>query len=65
VHVTETQTAEQDFREIYERNVDLMLGRLLKRLANEDERMEVLCQDHFVIAAARQAPLGDTQEDHP
>jgi len=52
VHVVETQTAEQDFRELRERSVDVMLGRLLKPLAHEDVNMEILCDDHFVVAAS-------------
>ena len=56
VDVVETQTAEQDFQELRERSVDLMLGRLLKPLADEDVNMEVLCEDYFVVAAGAASP---------
>lgn len=52
VHVVETQTAEQDFRELRERAIDVMLGRLLKPLTQDDVNMEILCDDHFVVAAS-------------
>ena len=52
VHVVEAQTAEQNFRELRERSVDVMLGRLLKPLAHDDVKMEILCDDHFVVAAS-------------
>jgi DNA-binding transcriptional LysR family regulator len=56
VYVVETQTAEQDFRELHERSVDLMLGRLLKPLTSEDVNVEVLCQDHFVVVTGAASP---------
>jgi DNA-binding transcriptional LysR family regulator len=56
VYVVETQTAEQDFRELRERSVDLMLGRLLKPLTSEDVNVEVLCQDHFVVVTGAASP---------
>jgi DNA-binding transcriptional LysR family regulator len=59
VHVHQTQTAEQEFRELRERAVDLMLGRLLKPLADDDVDMEILCDDHFVVAVGAKNPLAD------
>jgi len=54
VHVVNAQTAEQEFRELRERSVDLMVGRVLKPLADDDITMEVLCEDEFfVVAGAR------------
>jgi DNA-binding transcriptional LysR family regulator len=57
VNVVGAQTAKQEFRELHERNVDLMLGRLLKPFVNEEEvNMEILRQDHFVVAAGSASP---------
>jgi DNA-binding transcriptional LysR family regulator len=56
VYVVESQTAEQEFRELRERSVDLMLGRLLKPLIDDDVDMEVLCEDRFLVAAGAASP---------
>jgi len=54
VHVVHAQTGVQEFRELRERNVDLMLGRLFRPLSDDNLAMEVLCQDAFyVVAGAR------------
>jgi DNA-binding transcriptional LysR family regulator len=54
VHVVAAQTGEQEFRELRERGVDLLLGRLFKPLSGDDVAMESLCQDaFFVVAGAR------------
>jgi DNA-binding transcriptional LysR family regulator len=54
VHVVNTTTATQEFRELRERIVDLLLGRLLKPLADEEIDAEVLFQEqYFVVAGAR------------
>jgi DNA-binding transcriptional LysR family regulator len=50
VHVVNAQTVEQEFRELRERRVDLMMGVLLRPLANDDVNMEVLCRDKHVVA---------------
>ena len=41
----------QEFRELRERRVDLMMGALLRPLANDDVSMEVVCEDKYVVAA--------------
>ncbi len=51
VHLVNAQTAEQEFRELRERSVDLMVGRVLKPLADDDITMEVLCEDEFFVVA--------------
>jgi DNA-binding transcriptional LysR family regulator len=54
VHVVNAQTAEQGFRELRERSVDLMLGRVLRPVSDDDVNMDVLCEDaFFVVAGAR------------
>jgi len=42
---------EQELRELRERRVDLMMGVLLRPLANDDVNIEVLCRDEHVVAA--------------
>src|SRR6185503_16927881 len=51
VHVVNAQTVEQELRELRERRVDLMMGVLLRPLANDDVNIEVLCRDEHVVAA--------------
>ena len=51
VHVVNAQTAEQGFRELRERSVDLMLGRVLRPVSDDDVNMEVLCEDAFFVVA--------------
>ena len=52
VHVVQSNTVTQEFRELRERNVDLMLGRVSGAL-DDDLAAEVLYQDRmFVVASA-------------
>src|SRR5262245_9422589 len=51
VHLVTAQTVEQEFRELRDRKVDLMLGALLRPLSNDDVHMEVLYRDKHVVAA--------------
>jgi DNA-binding transcriptional LysR family regulator len=54
VHVVNATTVTQEFRELHERTVDLLLGRVLKPLADDEIDAEVLFQDqYFVVAGAR------------
>src|SRR6267142_3083756 len=54
VHVVNTQLATQEFRELHERTVDLMVGRILKPVADDEIDAEILFQDpYFVVASAR------------
>ncbi len=54
VHVIAAQPGEQEFPELRERRVDLLLGRVFKPLSTDDVAMEVLCDDaFFVVAGAR------------
>lgn len=52
VHVAVAQTGEQEFRELRERSVDLLLGRLFKPLSDDGVAVESLCQDAFFVATA-------------
>jgi len=56
VHVAAAQTGEQEFRELRERSVDLMLGRLMRPLVDEEVAMEVLCEDEFFVVADANSP---------
>ena len=56
VHVIAAQTGEQEFRELRERSVDLMLGRLMKPLSDDEVAMEVLCEDKFFVVADAGGP---------
>src|SRR6266540_5432949 len=49
VHVAVAQPGEQEFRELRERSVDLLLGRVFKPLSGDDVAMEFLCQDAFFV----------------
>lgn len=56
MHVVTAQTGEQEFRELRERSVDLMLGRILKPLDDEEVAAEVLCDDAFSVVADANSP---------
>jgi DNA-binding transcriptional LysR family regulator len=62
VHVVVAPTGEQEFRELRERSVDLMLGRLLKPLSDENMVMEVLCEDTFFVVAGARSPWARRQK---
>jgi DNA-binding transcriptional LysR family regulator len=51
VHVALAQPGEQHFRELRERSVDLLVGRLFKPLSSDDVAAEQLCQDAFFVVA--------------
>ena len=51
VSVISAQPGEQEFRELRERSVDLLLGRLFKPVSDEDVAVDVLCQDAFRVVA--------------
>ena len=56
VHVVSTTTATQEFRELHERTVDLLLGRLLKPVAADEIDAEVLFQDNYFVVAGSRSP---------
>jgi DNA-binding transcriptional LysR family regulator len=51
VSVVAAQPGEQEFRELRERSVDLLLGRLFKPVSDDDVVVEILCQDAFRVVA--------------
>jgi|NitcycUWRROWE17A_1032939.scaffolds.fasta_scaffold00120_3 DNA-binding transcriptional LysR family regulator len=51
VHVAVAQPGEQEFRELRERSVDLLLGRLFKPLSDDTVEAEKLFQDAFFVVA--------------
>jgi DNA-binding transcriptional LysR family regulator len=56
VHVVNTTAATQEFRELHERTVDLLLGRLLKPVADDEIDAEVLFQDPYFVVAGSRSP---------
>lgn len=58
VHVVVAQTGEQEFRELRERSVDILLGRLFKPLSADDVAVEVLCRDAFFVVAGAKSQWG-------
>jgi DNA-binding transcriptional LysR family regulator len=54
VRVVNAQTAEQEFRELRERSVDLMIGRVHRPLSAEEVTVEMLCRDEFFVVAGAQ-----------
>ncbi|MBX9778506.1 MAG: LysR family transcriptional regulator, partial [Xanthobacteraceae bacterium] len=56
VHVVTAQTGTQEFRELRERNVDVMLGRLFKPTVDEDIDVEIVGRDRLFVAASSHAP---------
>ena len=51
VHVVSAQPGEQEFRELRDRSVDLLLGRLFKPVTMDDVAVDPLCDDAFCVAA--------------
>ena len=57
VHVVTAQTGEQEFRELRERSVDVLLGRLFKPVPFDDVDVEIACQDAFFVVAGANTAL--------
>jgi DNA-binding transcriptional LysR family regulator len=56
VHVLTAQTGTQEFRELRERNVDIMLGRLFRPTADDDIEVEVVGADRLYVVTASHNP---------
>jgi DNA-binding transcriptional LysR family regulator len=54
VHVVTAQTGTQEFHELRERNVDVMLGRLFKAIGDDDIDTEAVGHDRFFVVASSQ-----------
>jgi DNA-binding transcriptional LysR family regulator len=55
-YLQNADVATQHFRELRERSVDLLLGRLIKPLVDEDIDAETLCQDEYLVVAGARSP---------
>jgi len=56
VHVVTAQTGTQEFRELRERNVDVMLGRLFRPTVDDDIDVEIVGLDRFFVVAGADSP---------
>jgi DNA-binding transcriptional LysR family regulator len=56
VHVAHAQTTTQDFHELRERTVDLLLGRVHKPVADDEINAEILFQDQYFVVAGSRSP---------
>lgn len=56
VHIIAAQPGEQEFRELRDRTVDLLVGRVFKPLSNNEVAMDVLCDDAFFVVAGASNP---------
>ena len=56
VHVVTAQTGTQEFRELRERNVDIMLGRLFRPAADDDIQVEIVGRDRLHVVTASHSP---------
>ncbi len=54
VHVVSAQPGEQEFRELRERTVDVLVGRLFKPVTADDVAVDILCDDAFLVVAGAQ-----------
>ena len=57
VHVVTAQPGEQEFRELRERSVDVLLGRLFRPVTDDEIDVEVLADDHFFVTAGAASPF--------
>src|SRR5215475_777546 len=55
-HVDQTITATRDFRELRERSLDLVMGRIALPFAEEDLHAEILYQDQWCVVAGVDSP---------
>ncbi|MDT7952102.1 MAG: LysR family transcriptional regulator [Acetobacteraceae bacterium] len=51
VRVLTAQAGEQEFRELRNRSVDLLIGRVFKPVSDDDVEVDALCEDGFFVAA--------------
>ena len=54
VHVVTAQPGAQDFRELRERNVDIMLGRLFRPIMDKDIDVEIVGRDRLFVVTGSQ-----------
>jgi DNA-binding transcriptional LysR family regulator len=56
VQVVVAQPGEQEFRELRDRSVDLLLGRVFRPISADDVIAEILCDDAFFVVAGANSP---------
>ena len=56
VHVVTAQTGTQEFRELRERNVDIMLGQLFRPVVDEDVDVEVVGKNRLFVVTSSRSP---------
>lgn len=56
VHVVTAQTGTQTFRELRERKVDIMLGRLFTPVRDEEIDVDTIAQDRLFVVSSSHAP---------
>jgi DNA-binding transcriptional LysR family regulator len=56
VHVANAETIALELKELHERTVDLLLGRLFKPHTDEDFDVQVLGEDEYFVVAGAQSP---------
>jgi DNA-binding transcriptional LysR family regulator len=56
VHVVTAQPATLEFRELRERQVDLLLGRVSTPLVDDDVKVEILLEDRLLVVAGADNP---------
>jgi DNA-binding transcriptional LysR family regulator len=56
IHIANAQTATQEFRELRERTVDLLLGRILKPLVDDEIDAQILWRDEYYVVAGAGSP---------
>jgi len=56
VYIVDAQPAATGFRELRERSVDLLLGRVFEPFSEDDVNMEVLCEDRFQLVVGARSP---------
>src|SRR5215510_14652178 len=54
VHVVTAQTGKQEFRELRERNVDIMLGQIFRPVLDEDINVEVISANRLFVVTSSQ-----------
>lgn len=57
VHVVDANTAAMEFRELHDRKVDLMLGRIAGPIEDDDLAVETLYEEAIVVGAGTNHPL--------
>ena len=66
VRVLTAQAGEQEFRELRERSVDLLIGRVFQPVSDDDVEVDALCEDGFLsLPAVEPAGPGDRTSRSP